>query len=465
MAQTVYDVVVLGGGPGGYTAAIRAAQLGLRTAIIERERLGGVCLNWGCVPTKALLRNAEIYHMVKSAGDWGISAENVHLDFSRVIKRSRGIADRISKGVEFLMKKNKIDQISGSGRLLSADTIEVRAEGKATTTVKGEHIIIATGARPRPIPGVAIDRKRIITSTEAMALPEQPASMVIIGAGAIGIEFASFYNTIGTKVTVIEMMPTILPIEDKELTKVLAASLRRQGIQLLTESRVEGVTAGPDKVTVNVQNATGTQELSADVTLVAIGVQGNVETIGLESLGVKAERGHIVVDKSYGTSVPGVFAVGDVIGPPWLAHVASAEAVICVEGIAGRNPEPLDYSTIPGCTYCHPQLASVGFTEEMAVAEGYEVKVGRCPFRPLGKSLAIGETEGMVKLVFDAKYGELLGAHILGSDATEMIAELVLAKKLEATGPDIFRTIHAHPTLSEAVMEAAAAAYGEAINI
>jgi dihydrolipoamide dehydrogenase len=465
MAQTLYDIVVLGGGPGGYTAAIRAAQLGLRTAIIERERLGGVCLNWGCIPTKALLRNAEIYHLVRSAGDWGISAENVRLDFSHVIKRSRGIADRISKGVEYLMKKNKIDKISGSGRLLSADAIEVRAEGKATITVKGKHIIIATGARPRPIPGVTIDRKQIITSMEAMALPEQPASMVIIGAGAIGIEFASFYNTIGTKVTVVEMMPTILPIEDKELTKVLVASLHRQGIRFLTESRVEGITAGPDGVTVNVHNASGTQELSADVTLVAIGVQGNVETIGLESLGIKVERGHIVVDKSYGTSVPGVFAVGDVIGPPWLAHVASAEAVICAEGIAGRNPEPLDYSTIPGCTYCHPQLASVGFTEEMAVAEGYEVKVGRCPFRPLGKSLAIGETEGMVKLVFDAKYGELLGAHILGSDATEMIAELVLAKKLEATGPDIFRTIHAHPTLSEAVMEAAAAAYGEAIII
>jgi dihydrolipoamide dehydrogenase len=465
MAQSQYDVVVLGGGPGGYTAAIRAAQLGLRTAIIERERLGGVCLNWGCVPTKALLRNAEVYNLVRTAGEWGVSVENVHLDFPRVISRSRGIADRISKGVEYLMKKNKIDQISGSGRLLSADTIEVRAEGKATTTVKGQHIIVATGARPRPIPGVTIDRKRIITSTEAMSLPEQPASMVIIGAGAIGIEFASFYNTIGTKVTVVEMMPTILPIEDKELTKVLETSLRKNGIQFLTESRVETITAGPDNVKVSVQNSAGTQELTADVTLVAIGVQGNVEAIGLESLGVKVARGHIVVDKSYRTSVPGVFAVGDVIGPPWLAHVASAEAVICAEGIAGRNPEPLDYSTIPGCTYCHPQLASVGFTEEMAIAEGYEVKVGRCPFRPLGKSLAIGETEGMVKLVFDAKYGELLGAHILGSDATEMIAELVLAKKLEATGQDIFRTIHAHPTLSEAVMEAAAAAYGEAINL
>jgi dihydrolipoamide dehydrogenase len=465
MAKTAYDVLILGGGPGGYTAAIRAAQLGLRTAIIERERLGGICLNWGCVPTKALLRNAEIFHMMQSAAEWGITAENVKIDFPKVIKRSRGIADRISKGVEFLMKKNKIDTISGTGRLLSADTIEVRSEGKETTTVKGHHIIVATGARPRPIPGVTIDRKRIITSTEAMSLPEQPGSIVIIGAGAIGIEFASFYNSIGTKVTVVEMMPSILPIEDKELTKALEKSMQKQGVQFLTESRVENAVAGETNVIVSVQNASGTQELTADVTLVAIGVQGNVENIGLESLGTRVERGHIVVDKNYHTSVPGIYAIGDVIGPPWLAHVASAEAVICVEGIAGKNPPPLDYSTIPGCTYCQPQLASVGFTEEVAIAEGYEVKVGRFPFRPLGKALAIGETEGMVKLIFDAKYGELLGAHILGSDATEMIAELVLAKRLEATGQDIYRTIHAHPTLSEAVMEAAAAAYGEAINI
>jgi dihydrolipoamide dehydrogenase len=465
MAQPIYDVVVLGGGPGGYTAAIRTSQLGLSTAIIERDRLGGVCLNWGCVPTKALLRNAEIFRTVQKAADWGITVENVRLDFQRVIQRSRGVADRISKGVEYLMKKNKIEQIPGSGRLLAPDTIEVRSEGKGSTVVKARHIVLATGARPRSLPGVVIDKKRVLTSTEAMTLPEQPASMIIVGAGAIGIEFASFYNTIGTKVTVVEMMPTILPLEDKELTKSLEGSLRKQGIELVLEARVEAVKVEPDHVMVKIQTSEGTRELTADVTLVAIGVQGNVENIGLESAGVKVERGRIVVDKSYRTSTPGVFAIGDVIGPPWLAHVASAEGVICAEAIAGRTPEPLDYATIPGCTYCHPQLASVGFTEEMAVAEGYEVKIGRFPFRPLGKSLALGETEGMVKLVFDAKYGELLGAHILGVDATEMIAELVLAKKLEATGPDIFHTIHAHPTLSEAVMEAAAAAYGEAINI
>jgi dihydrolipoamide dehydrogenase len=465
MAQASYDVVVLGGGPGGYTAAIRTAQLGLTTAIIERERLGGVCLNWGCVPTKALLRNAEIYHSVQKAADWGITAENVRLDFPRVIQRSRSVADRIVKGVEYLMKKNKIEQIPGVGRLTGAHTVEVRAEGGETRSITARHIIVATGARPRSIPGVVIDRKRVITSTEAMTLPVQPSSMIIIGAGAIGIEFASFYTMIGTKVTVVEMMPTILPIEDKELTKVLEASLKKQGIDFLLESRVESVTADAERVTVKIQRSTGTQELTADVTLVAIGVQGNIENIGLETLGVRVERGHIVVDTMYRTSVPGVCAIGDVIGPPWLAHVASAEAVICAEAIAGRTPEPLDYSTVPGCTYCRPQLASVGFTEEMAVAEGYEVKVGRFPFRPLGKALAIGETEGMVKLVFDAKYGELLGAHILGADATEMIAELVLAKKLEATGADLYHTVHAHPTLSEAVMEAAAAAYGEAINI
>jgi dihydrolipoamide dehydrogenase len=465
MSKSSYDVVILGGGPGGYTAAIRAAQLGKRTAIIERERLGGVCLNWGCVPTKALLRNAEIFRLFQASEQWGISADNLRFDFPKIIKRSRGIADRISKGVEYLMKKNSIDFFAGSGRLLSAEAVEVRAEGKPTQTIKGAHVIIATGARPRSIPGVTIDRKRIITSTEAMTLPELPASMVIIGAGAIGVEFAYFYNALGTRVTVVEMMPSILPIEDRELTKLLESSLKKQGIQIFTQTRVESAMVTDAGVSVNIHTPSGAQELSANFALAAVGVQGNTENLGLESLGVKVERNHIVVDTYYRTSVPGVYAVGDVIGPPWLAHVASAEGVCCAEAIAGKDPQPVDYSTIPGCTYCHPQLASVGFTEEMAKTEGYEVKIGRFPFRPLGKAMAIGEAEGMVKLIFDAKYGELLGAHILGAEATELIAELVLAKKLEATGSDIFRTIHAHPTLSEAVMEAAAAAYGEAINI
>ncbi len=465
MAEKSFDIVVVGGGPGGYTAAIRAAQLGMKTGIIERDKMGGICLNWGCIPTKALLKNAEILHTFKKAEEWGISYDNLKVDFTKIIKRSRAISDKISKGVEYLMRKNKIDYIPGYGVLLVNGGIEVRAEGKPAEKVAAKHIIVATGARPRTIPGVAIDRKRVISSTEAMNLPQQPKSMVIIGAGAIGIEFAYFYNAIGTKVTVVEMMPTILPIEDAELTKLMEASLRKQGIEIFTQTKVESVKPGANDVGVVVTTAEGKKELKGEVALMSIGVQGNVENFGLEKLGATVDRNHIKVDKDYRTNVPGIYAIGDVIGPPWLAHVASAEGIHCVEAIAGLNPHPIDYSTIPGCTYCQPQIASVGLTEESAKAEGYELKIGRFPFRPLGKAVAIGETEGMVKLIFDAKYGELLGAHIMGSEATEMIHELVVAKKLESTGKEIFHTIHAHPTLSEAVMEAAAAAYGEAINI
>lgn len=465
MAERSFDVVVLGGGPGGYTAAIRAAQLGFNTGIIEADRLGGVCLNWGCIPTKALLKNAEVLHQFKKAGEWGISYDNLKFDFGKIIKRSRDISEKISKGVEFLMKKNKIDYMPGYGTLCGNNSIEVKPKGGAPFRVAAKHIIIATGARPRSIPGVTIDRKRIITSTEAMTLSEQPQSMIVVGAGAIGIEFAYFYNALGTKVTVVEMMPSILPIEDRELTKELEKSFKKQGIEILTNTKVESVKPAATEVTAVVQTPEGKKELKADVALMAIGVQGNVEGFGLEKLGVQVERHHIKVDKHYRTNVPGLYAIGDVIGPPWLAHVASAEGIHCVEAIKGINPEPIDYSMIPGCTYCQPQIASVGMTEEKAREEGYELKIGKFPFRPLGKAVAIGETEGMVKLIFDAKYGELLGAHIMGSEATEMIAELVLAKKLEATGKSIFHTVHAHPTLSEAVMEAAAAAYGEAINI
>ncbi|MBM2845971.1 MAG: lpdA [Bacteroidetes bacterium] len=465
MPEKSFDVIVVGGGPGGYTAAIRAAQLGMSTGIIERDKLGGVCLNWGCIPTKALLKNAELLQAFKKADEWGITYDNLKFDFSKIIKRSRGVSDKISKGVEFLMKKNKIDYMPGYGTLLGNGVIEVKAEGKPAEKVRAKHIIIATGARARSIPGVAIDRKRIITSTEAMNLPEQPKSMVIVGAGAIGIEFAYFYNAIGTKVTVVEMMPGILPVEDRELTKLMQSSFRKQGIDILTETKVESMKAGANEVTVVVTTPEGKQELKGDVALMAIGVQGNVEGFGLDKVGVVVDRAHIKVDKDYRTNVPGVYAIGDVIGPPWLAHVASAEGIHCIEAIAGKNPPAIDYSTIPGCTYCQPQIASVGLTEEKAKEEGYELKIGRFPFRPLGKAMAIGETEGMVKLIFDAKYGELLGAHIMGSEATEMIAELVVAKKLETTGKDLFHTIHAHPTLSEAVMEAAAVAYGEAINI
>ncbi len=465
MTQKSYDVVVLGGGPGGYTAAIRAAQLGFSTGIIEADRLGGVCLNWGCIPTKALLKNAEILYQFKKASEWGIRYENLSFDFGKIIQRSRTISDKISKGVEFLMRKNKIDYMAGYGTLCGGNAIEVKPKEGATFKVSAKHIIVATGARARSLPGVTIDRKRIITSTEAMTLSEQPRTMIVIGAGAIGVEFAYFYNALGTKVTIVEMMPGILPIEDRELTKELEKSFKKQGIEILTETKVESAKASVSDVTVVVSGPEGKKDLKADVALMAIGVQGNVEGFGLEKVGVAVERNHIKVDKDYRTNVPGMYAIGDVIGPPWLAHVASAEGIHCVEAIKGLNPEPLDYSMIPGCTYCQPQVASVGLTEEKARAEGYDVKIGKFPFRPLGKAMAIGETEGMVKLIFDAKYGELLGAHILGSEATEMIAELVLAKKLEATGKSIFHTVHAHPTLSEAVMEAAAAAYGEAINI
>jgi dihydrolipoamide dehydrogenase len=465
MADPQYDVMIVGGGPGGYTAAIRAAQLHMKTALVERERLGGVCLNWGCIPTKALLRNAEVLHTVRNAEEWGITVGSVTVDFSRIIKRSRSAADRVSKGVEYLMKKNSIQVLSGNARLLTPSSVEISPRDGEPSKVSARHIILATGARPRSLPGVVIDRQRVISSTEAMNLPALPASIVIIGAGAIGVEFAYFFNSLGTKVTLVEMMPSILPIEDGEVTKQLTSSLKKQGIEILAATRVEKVTPGADSVTVTVSAEEGKQSLKAERALMAVGVQGNVENLGLEDLGVVIERGQIKVDGAYRTSVAGLFAIGDVIGAPWLAHVASAEGIICVEAIAGLNPDPLDYETIPGCTYCQPQVASLGLTEEKARAVGFELNIGRFPFRPLGKAVATGETEGFVKLIFDRKYGELLGAHILGAGATEMIAELVLAKRLEATGKDLFRTVHAHPTLSEAVMEAAAVAYGEAINI
>ena len=466
MADPHYNLLIIGGGPGGYTAAIRGAQLGMRVAVVERERVGGVCLNWGCIPTKALLKNAEILQTFRRGAEWGITFENLQVDFGKIIKRSRGVSDRIVKGVEYLMKKNSIDVIPGNGRLVGPGAVEVRAGGTQAATFRADHVIIATGARPRTIPGVTIDRTRVITSTEAMSLSSQPKSMVIIGGGAIGVEFAYFYNALRTKVTIVEMLPGILPVEDRELTRQLESSLKKQGIEILTETKVEGVRTSQKDVTLTVRTAGGDpREVTGDVALMAIGVQANVENLGLENAGATMERGNIKVDTDYRTNVGGLYAIGDVIGPPWLAHVASAEGIHCVEAIAGKNSPPLDYGSVPGCTYCQPQIASVGLTEEKAKAAGHELRIGRFPFRPLGKAVAIGESEGMVKLIFDAKYGELLGAHIMGSEATELIAELVVAKTLETTGEGIFRAIHAHPTLSEAVMEAAAAAYGEAINI
>ncbi len=464
MPERQFDVAVIGGGPGGYVAAIRAAQLGFKTAVIERDRLGGVCLNWGCIPTKALLKNAELFLHFKHADEWGISYKDLSFDFSKIIKRSRDVAMRNSKGVEYLFKKNKIEHVAGFGKLTGKGKIEVSRDGKPVETVVAKHIIVATGARPRTLPGIAIDGKKIISSTEAMSLQSFPNSMVIIGAGAIGVEFAYFYNAFGTKVTLVEMMQNILPIEDREISKLLESNFRKAGIDVMTETKVEGVKTSKE-VVVSVSGKDGKKDLKADLALMAIGVQGNVENIGLENLGVKVERGWIQVDDYSHTNIPGIYALGDVAGPPWLAHVASREGIICIDAIAGKNPQPIDYDNIPGCTYCQPQVASLGLTEEKAQEAGREVKIGRFPFSASGKARAIGATDGLVKLIFDAKYGELLGAHILGSEATEMIAELGVAKTLETTGAGIYNTIHAHPTLSEAIMEAAEDAYGHAIHI
>ena len=466
--QKQYDIAVLGGGPGGYVAAIRAGQLGFKTVVIDKDNLGGICLNWGCIPTKSLLKNAEIYDQVKNHGeDFGIKITGLEFDFNRIIKRSRDISERISKNVEMLIKKNKIDRIRGFGKLTSRNTIQISDEnGKVSETIKAEKIIIATGARSRSIPAIPVDKKNIITSTEAMILEKQPKHLIVIGAGAIGVEFSYFYSTLGTKVTIIEMLKNILPIEDEEVSKTLEKSFKKKGIDILTNTVVEKAEVKGNKVNVTV-NVNGEKKvLSAEKVLNAIGVAGNIKGIGLEELNVQIEKNHIKVNKeTYETNIPGIFSIGDVIGPPWLAHVASAEGIHCVEHIKGIHHPPIDYENIPGCTYCQPQVASVGLTEAKAKEKGYDIKVGKFPFMASGKAFAIGEREGFVKLIFDSKYGEILGAHIIGSEATEMIAEVTLARSLEATGESIIKTIHAHPTLSESIMEAAANAYGEAIHI
>ncbi len=462
-----YDLVILGSGPGGYVAAIRAAQLGMKVGCIERDRLGGICLNWGCIPSKALLKSAEVMWNFKESKDYGISYDNLKVDFKKVIKRSRDAANRLSQGVEYLFKKNKIEKISGTGKFINKNTLSVSDNhGKETAQVEGKNIIISTGARPRELPGIKIDRKKIVTSTEAMLLESIPKTMIIIGAGAIGAEFAYFYNAFGTKITLVEMMPNILPVEDVEVTAQLEREFKKQGIDILTDTKVESAAAAGDGVSVKISNKKGSQELKAEIALVAIGIQGNTDGIGLENIGVKVEKSWVQVDKSdYKTAVDGVYAIGDVIGPPWLAHVASAEGIRCVERIAGEETEELDYNSIPGCTYCQPQVASIGLTEARAKEQGYETKIGRFPFTANGKAIATNEAVGFVKLVFDKKYGELLGAHIIGHGATELIAELGVAKKLETTPYEIIRTVHAHPTLSEAVMEAAEDALGHAIDI
>ncbi|TSD66532.1 dihydrolipoyl dehydrogenase [Inquilinus sp. KBS0705] len=460
-----YDLIVIGSGPGGYVAAIRASQLGLKTAIIEKESLGGICLNWGCIPTKALLKSAQVFEYLNHASEYGIKTNGGEIDFESVIKRSRGVADGMSKGVQFLMKKNKIDVIIGYGSLKAKNTVSVKMEDGSAKDFTANHIILATGGRSRELPSLKQDGKKVIGYRQAMVLPQQPKSMVVVGSGAIGIEFAYFYNAIGTKVTVVEFLDNIVPLEDEEISKGLLRILKKQGINIMTGSTVESVDTNGEGCRVNVKTASGNIVLEADVVLSAIGISTNIEGIGLEENGVKTDKGKVLVDDFYKTNVEGVYAIGDIVKGQALAHVASAEGIICVEKIAGKNPEPLDYNNIPGCTYCLPEVASVGYTEKAAKEAGYEIKVGKFPFSASGKASAAGAKDGFVKLIFDAKYGEFLGAHMLGHNVTEMIAEVVTARKLEATGHEIIKSVHPHPTMSEAVMEAAADAYGEVIHL
>ncbi|MEL7160188.1 MAG: dihydrolipoyl dehydrogenase [Bacteroidota bacterium] len=463
-----YDLIVIGSGPGGYVAAIRASQLGMKVAIVERENLGGICLNWGCIPTKALLKSAQVFEYIEHAADYGIKVGKPKADFDGMISRSRGVADGMSKGVSFLMRKNKIEVIEGEGKLVRGKKVEVTASSGKKTTYDAEHIIVATGARARALPNLPIDGEKIIGYRKAMTLAKQPKRMVVIGAGAIGVEFAYFYHSIGTEVTIVEFMPGgLVPREDADVSKELTKIYKKKGITVLANTSVEAVDTSKKVLKVTTKNRKSGKEevIDCDVVLSAAGVAPNTENIGLEDLGVKTERGLIEVDEMYRTNVPGVYAIGDVTKGQALAHVASAEGITCVEAIAGHKPEPIDYNNIPGCTYCVPEVASVGYTEAAAKEAGYELKVGKFPFSASGKASAAGVKEGFVKVIFDAKYGEFLGAHMVGANVTEMIAEVVAARKLETTGHEIIKTVHPHPTMSEAVMEAAAAAYGEVIHL
>ena len=460
-----YDVIVIGSGPGGYVTAIRASQLGFKTAVIEKENLGGICLNWGCIPTKALLKSAQVFEYLNHAKDYGISADNIKADFGAVIKRSRDVADGMSKGIQFLMKKNKIDVIMGTAKVKPGKKVEVKdAEGKVTV-YDGKHIIIATGARSRQLPNLPQDGKKIIGYREAMNLPKQPKTMVVVGSGAIGVEFAYFYATMGTKVTIVEFLPNLVPVEDEEVSKQLERSFRKMGIDVMTEASVESVDTKGDGCKVKIKSKVGDIVLDAEIVLSAVGIVSNIEGLGLEETGIKTDKGKIITDKFYATNVAGYYAIGDCTPGQALAHVASAEGITCVEKIKGLHVDPIDYNNIPGCTYCQPEIASVGFTEKKAKEAGYTVKVGKFPFMASGKAKAAGSPDGFVKLIFDAKYGELLGAHMIGANVTEMVAETVAIRKLETTGHELIKTIHPHPTMSEAIMEAAAAAYGEVIHI
>ena len=463
-----YNVIVVGSGPGGYVAAIRASQLGLKTAIVERESLGGICLNWGCIPTKALIKSAEVFQYLSHAKDYGISVAEATPNLDEVIKRSRGVAEGMSKGVQFLMKKNKIDVIMGTGKLARGKKVEVTDDKGAMTSYEADHIILATGARAKPLPNIPIDGEKVVDYRKAMVPTKLPKELVVIGAGAIGVEFAYFYNAMGSKVTVIEFLEQgLVPREDPEVTKELTRHFTRSGITVLGNTAVEKVDTSGKTITVTAKDRkTGNvTELKCDLVLSAAGVASNIENIGLETLGIKTDKGKVVVNQWYETNVNGIYAIGDITDGPALAHVASAEGIICVEKIAGHHPQPLDYANIPSCTYCQPEVASVGMTEQQAKDAGFELKVGKFPFTASGKAKAAGHPEGFVKLIFDAKYGEILGAHMIGHGVTDMIAEIVLARRLESTGMELVKTVHPHPTMSEAVMEAAAAAYGEVIHL
>ena len=460
-----FDLIVIGSGPGGYVAAIRASQLGLKTAIVEKESLGGICLNWGCIPTKALLKSAQVFEYINHAAEYGLKVSGGEVDFDSVIKRSRGVADGMSKGVAFLMKKNKIEVLMGTGKLKSKGTVTVTGADGAAKDYTAKHIILATGGRSRELPNIKQDGVKVIGYRQAMVLPKQPKSLIVVGSGAIGIEFAYFYNALGTQVTVVEFMDNIVPLEDEEVSKTLLRSLKKQGLNILTSSTVESVDSSGELNKVKIKTPTGQIELEAEIVLSAVGISTNLEGLGLEENGVKTDKGKVLVDDYYRTNVEGVYAIGDIVKGQALAHVASAEGIICVEKIAGHHPEPLNYNNIPGCTYCSPEVASVGYTEKAAKEAGYELKIGKFPYSASGKAAAAGAKDGFIKLIFDAKYGELLGAHMVGYNVTEMIAEIVVARKLETTGHEIIKSVHPHPTMSEAIMEAAAEAYGECIHL
>lgn len=461
-----YDVLVIGSGPGGYVAAIRASQLGLKTAVVEKESIGGVCLNWGCIPTKSLLKSAQVFEYLKHAEDYGIVIDGeAKADFGKVVERSRTVAEGMSKGVQFLFKKNKVEVINGTGKLKSKGVVTVTDGDGKSSDVEASHIILATGARSRELENLKQDGKKIIGYRKAMTLDKKPESMVVVGSGAIGSEFANFYATMGTKVTLVEFLPNVVPVEDEEVSKQLERSFKKSGMKVMTSSTVEKVDTSGKKCKVTIKTKKGEETVEADIVLSAVGITPNIENIGLEELGIETDKGKVKVDEYYRTNVDGIYAIGDIVDGPALAHVASAEGITCVEKIAGHHPQPVDYGNIPGCTYTSPEVASVGMTEKAAKEAGYSVKVGKFPFTASGKAAAAGAKEGFVKLVFDEKYGELLGAHLIGANVTEMIAELVVARKLETTGKEIIKSVHPHPTMSEAVMEAAAAAYDEVIHI